>query len=125
VHFLCNRVGAEVPDSVGVKHEFARYPRTRPKGWLTQGSALAGTGNPYFINPAAQIGIGLSRFKPVSRHTASVPASMQSRMFLDSIVFFKLVFSQHFVQDAVEIAAIIGGEGKNIPKFFYASGVDV
>jgi hypothetical protein len=31
-------------------------------------------------------------------------------MFLDSIVVFKLVFSQHFVQDAVEIVAIIGGK---------------
>jgi len=43
-------------------------------------------------------------------------------MFLDSIVVFKLVFSQHFIQDAVDIVAIIGGKGKNTLIFFTLLG---
>ena len=40
------------------------------------------------------------------------------------MLFLKLVFTEHLIEDAVKIVAVLLGKGKNIPEFFHASGVN-
>jgi hypothetical protein len=40
------------------------------------------------------------------------------------VLFFKLIFAQHFIQYAVQIVTVFGGQGKNIPQFFDAPWIN-
>jgi hypothetical protein len=40
------------------------------------------------------------------------------------VLLFKLIFTQHFIQYAVQVIAVFGGQGKNIPQFFDAPGIN-
>jgi hypothetical protein len=42
---------------------------------------------------------------------------------LNSVLFFELVFAEHFIEDAVEVVAVFRGQGKYIPELFNAAEV--